>query len=209
MKLEELEKALDLQQRAYRLLIWIGREQPTLLDVNALSSSAACALWVKRHWNVFPAEHRPELSEIDAFGKMLSSYLNTSFHLQGEAGALRLARGRAFKNGQSRKYGQRRDAQTAAELSKLALTYLAQDEGLQLTEESITAILNDEALSAAVGLWAYGCELVRRSQFASQGAAVHHLWTELDEKKRRRLTAEEIWKARSILAAELKRRGRK
>jgi hypothetical protein len=48
-----------------------------------------------------------------------------------------------------------------------------------------------------LSLWAYGRELIRRTQFTSQGTAV--LWLALDEKVRTRLSAESIWKARERL----------
>jgi hypothetical protein len=208
MNMEELEKALDLQKRAYALLLWIGKHAQQLLDQQALSSSTLCIDCLKRHGDEFPTELRPGSSELDGFAKMLTSFFDTSFHLEGGDGSdARLVRGRKFKDGRNRKYAQGRAEQAAAELSRIAVASLAQDEAIAIEDEAVSAILKDDAVASMVSLWAYGCELVRRSQFSSQGPAVHRLWLELDENKRKRLNAEQIWKARSILVEALRRKG--
>jgi hypothetical protein len=206
MNITELESALDLQKRAYALLLWTGKEARRLLADESLSSSAKCADWLKRHLNEFPVELRPGADEFDGFAKMLTSFFNTSFHLEGAGGNVRLIRGRKFKDGRNKKYAQGRAAEVAEELTRVAIASLAKEEGVRLEGDLIANILKDDALTAQVSLWAYGCELVRRSQFASQGSAVHHLWLELDEKKRRGLNAEAIWKARSALVEALKKK---
>lgn len=206
MNIAELENALDLQKRAYALLLWTGREARRLLDDESLGSSAKCAVWLKRYLNEFPVELRPAANEFDGLARMLTSFFNTSFHLEGTGSNVRLVRGQKFKDGRNKKYAQGRAAEAAEELTRLAITSLAKDEGVLLEENLISSISNDDALTAQGSLWAYGCELVRRSQFASQGPSVHRLWLELDEKKRRRLNAEAIWEARSILIQALRKK---
>ena len=205
MNITELESALDLQKRAYALLVWTGKEARRLLDDESLGSSAKCADWLKSHLHEFPVELRPAADEFDGFAKMLTSFFNTSFHLEGAGRNVRLVRGRKFKDGRNKKYAQGRAAAAAEELTRVAIGSLAKDEGMLLEEAVVFNVLNDDALAVQVSLWAYGCELVRRSTFASQGPAVHHLWLELDEKKRRRLSAEAIWEARSFLIEALKK----
>lgn len=206
MNITELERALDLQKRAYALLLWTGKEARRLLADESLSSSAKCADWLKRHFNEFPVELRPGPDEFDGFAKMLTSFFNTSFHLEGSGGNKRLVRGRKFKDGRNKKYAQGRAADAAEELTRLAVASLAEEEGVRLEENIISSISKDGALAEQLSLWAYACELVRRSQFASQGPAVHQLWLELDEKKRRSLNAEVIWQARSVLIEALKKK---
>jgi len=201
MNIDKLENALNLQKRSYALLLWAGEHAQHLLDQETLSSSNRCIDWLKRHWNKFPVELRPGLSQLEPFAKMLTSFFATSFHLEHEGSDARLVRGRKFKDGRNKKYANGRAADAAAELSRMAIICLAEGEGILVRDrdELVEAVLKDDAVADALSLWAYACELVRRSQFASQGPAVHHLWLELDEKKRRRLSAEEIWKARSVL----------
>jgi hypothetical protein len=202
----ELENALDLQKRAYALLLWTGKEAAHLIDNEMAASPCRCADWLKRHLNEFPAELRPAPAEFDVFAKMLASFFNSSFHLEGSGASARLVRGQKFKDRRNKKYAHGRAIEAAAELSRLAVISLAQDAGITPQDEAVSAILNDPALGEMVHLWAYACELVRRSRFASQGSAVHHLWLELDDKKRRRLDADEIWKERSVLIEALRRK---
>ena len=132
MNLADLERAADLQKRAYALLLWTGREARRLLEYESLSSSAKCADWLKRHLNGFPVELRPEANEFDGFAKMLTSFFTTSFHLEGTGSNVRLVRGRKFKDGRNRKYAQGRAAEAAEELSRVAIASLAKEEGVRL-----------------------------------------------------------------------------
>lgn len=206
MNIVELENVLDLQKRAYSLLLWTGKEASNLLDQQSLSSSSRCVHWLKHHLNEFPIDLRPAPAELDQFAMMFTSFFNTSFRLEGTGRSARLVRGRKFKDGRNRKYAQGRAAEAAGDLSRTAVASLAETEGIVVRDQFVSKILKDESLADSVGLWSYACELVRRSQFASQGPAVHHLWLELDQEKRKRLNAEEIWKARSILIQALKRK---
>lgn len=206
MKIEELEKALHLQKSAYALLLWFAKEASDLLVEEALTNAAACVPWLNRHLNQIPSDSRPKPDDVYAFALMLTSFFNTSFHLERTGVKVRLVRGRKFKDGRNRKYAQGRAELAATELTRIALKALVDEESILSPDSLVNAVLGDETLQAAVSLWSYGCELVRRSQFASQGPAVHHLWLELDEQKRRRLNAETIWKARSRLIDALRKK---
>lgn len=206
MNFEKMERALDLQRRSYALLLWVGQNARRLVDQESLSSCRSCVDWLKRHWNEFPVELRPRLHELDAFAKMLTSFFTTSFHIDAKNGTARLVRGQKFKNGRSKRYAAGKAEEAASELSSIAIASLAEGEGVLLQKGVAEAILKDETISDALSLWSYGCELVRRAEYASQGPAVHHLWKELDEKKKRRLTAEEIWKARAVLIEALRKK---
>lgn len=206
MKFEELERAFDLQKRSYALLLWIGQNARRLLDQETFGSCRSCVDWLKRHWNDFPVELRPGLDELEAFAKMLTSFFTTSFHIDAKNGTARLIRGQEFKNGRSKKYAAGKAAENAAELSSIAIASLAETEGILLENDVRAAVFIDDKISEALSLWSYGCELVRRSEYASQGPAVHHLWKELAEKKKKRLNAEEIWKARTVLIEALRKK---
>lgn len=206
MNFEQLERALDLQKRSYALLLWIGQSTRRLLDREALNSCTSCVDWLKRHLNEFPVELRPGLAEMDVFAKMLTSFFTTSFHVEVKEGNARLVRGQKFKNGRSKKYGASKASETAADLSSIAIASLAAEESVLFEQGVAEALLRDETISDAVNLWSYGCELVRRSEYASEGPAVHHLWKELDDEKRKRLNAEEIWKARTVLIEALNKK---
>lgn len=206
MNIEELEKAVDLQKRSYSLLLWLAKEAAGLLMEEALTSTKGCVPWVKRHLNQIPSDSRPKPGDVDAFALMLTSFFNTSFHLERTGVKVQLVRGRKFKDGRNRKYAQGRAELAAAELTRIAVKALADEVAIPSPDNLVNEILADETLNEFVSLWSYGCELVRRSQFASQGPAVHHLWLELDEQKRKRLNAEAIWKARSSLIEALRKK---
>ena len=172
MNFEGLEAALDLQKRAYALLLWIGREasaRPHLLDAEALGSSTLAAHWLTRNLNVFPTELRPHLDELHPFALMLTSFFNTSFHVKHSGTARRLVRGQNFKDRRNKKYATSRAENAAEELCRLAINAIAEEEGVPAPSGVVDELIQDDALNAAVSLWAYGCELVRRSQFATQG----------------------------------------
>jgi hypothetical protein len=206
MNIEDIATALDLQKRAYALLLWTARKAARLLEADSLAANVSCERWLARHWNVFDTEVRPPLGELKPLALMLTSFFNTSFHLEGEGERRKLVRGRKFKDKRNKKYALGRAGADAVELSRLTLESLAQEEGIPAPGAAIEAVLHDETLAEDLSLWSYGCELVRRTHFASQGPAVHHLWLEVDENKRKNLSAELIWKSREQLVEGLKKK---
>ena len=85
----ELRRAVDLQQRSYRLLRWMGEAIPKGIVSfdrvhRAVSAVEAAADWVGFHYQNIPIEARPPSKAPDdlaAFANMLTSYLETSFDL--------------------------------------------------------------------------------------------------------------------------------
>jgi hypothetical protein len=208
MKLSELQNALELQKRAYSLLLWLAKQGSAcsgLLDAEALSTPALCERWFNQNLNYLPREIRVDPGEIERFARMLSSFFNTSFHFEKTELGPRLVRGQKYTDIRHKRHVRRRAEERACELVRLALRALVLEERLTCPEEVIDEILHDSSLAAALHLYAYGCELVRRTEFATQGRPVHHLWLELDEVERKTLTAETIWKGRAKLVNALKR----
>jgi len=87
------------------------------------------------------------------------------------------------------------------------LVGLAEEQSLELPPNILEKVM-ESGLAADLALWAYGRELIRRTQFASQGGAVHRLWLALDEKARKRLSAEAILSARERLLQWLQTNGK-
>jgi hypothetical protein len=79
------------------------------------------------------------------------------------------------------------------------LTGLADEQNVTLQPETLEQPFIEPEVFKNLTLWTYGCELVRRCHYASQGAGVHRLWLELDEKVRKNLSAKAIWQARAGL----------
>ena len=210
MDLTELQTIVDLHKKAYGLLLWLNgqaRSRPALLkgaQAESLASTERCVAWLKRHLNDFPVELRPRPDEFQVFGHLFSSFFSTSFRVvetQGwDAVETSLSRGaKSFRGRRHKKYTERREERAADELKRLALAGLAEERGLNLPANSLAQAVMEPSLAGDLALWTYARELIRRTQFPSQGGAVHRLWLALDEKVRKRLSAESIYEARDRL----------
>src|ERR1035438_2722206 len=87
MKLEDLEKAVEVQQKAYGLLLWLkqrARTHPELFSaekVEPFASGDSCVAWVRRQSGGFPHQFRPTAGQVREFGFVLSSFFTTSFRI--------------------------------------------------------------------------------------------------------------------------------
>src|SRR5207253_1052617 len=173
-----------------------------IAQAESLASTERCIAWLKRHLNDFPVELRPRPDEFQVFGHLFSSFFSTSFkvvEIQGwdNTKETSLSRGaKSFRGRRHKRHTERRQESAAGELKQLALIGLADEHAIKLPASTLEQALMELSLAEDLNLWAYGRELIRRTQFASQGGAVHRLWLALDENIRKRLSAESIWKAR-------------
>ena len=99
----------------------------------------------------------------------------------------------------AKKRAQEKDRQSAHNLQLIVLEELAVEHDIDLTRAQIEALAAEPEVAESLNLWSYAHELMRRSQFASQGAAVHQMWLSLDKKARENLDADTIWQARERL----------
>lgn len=225
MQKQEIARVLDLQQRAYNLLLWISdqaRHQPDLLsesNIEQLRYAPGCDEWVRHMMGLFPEKLRPQEADISAFAHLLSSFFNTSFHVAtvNESnwsgrysnydtwtttklvpGAPKTTKGPAAK-----KRAQEKDRQSAHNLQLIVLEELAIENDFDLTRAQIETLAAEPDVAESLNLWSYAHELIRRSRFASQGAAVHQMWLSLDKKTRESLDADTIWQAREQLCRAL------
>ncbi|MEK7779894.1 MAG: hypothetical protein AAB370_00165 [Verrucomicrobiota bacterium] len=212
MKLEEIETAVEVQRKAYQLLLWLkqrARTNPDLFrseQIEPFATGATCEEWVRRCSDSFPTQWRPLAEEVRAFAYVLSSFFKTSFRIAEVrhwdevettlVAGLRGIRGRRHKQ----KLAQRQ-TQDAQDLRRLSLNLLSEECGQIVTAEDIEHAGADPEFSQQLTRYAYGVELVRRCHYASQGTVVHRLWLELDESVRKNLSASTIWKAREYLVA--------
>lgn len=220
MEKHELEKVLELQARAYELLMWINAQaasEPALLSeesVQALKYAASCRAWIEHRGGSFPQHLRVEAGDMDAFAHLLSAFLSTSFRVEeashssrrpgsygwGTETRRRLVAGATPARSRA---SRAKIEESARNLQLIALEELAIENDLDLPHASLQVLVEREDLQIARALWSYGHELVRRSKFASQGASVHAMWRALDEKSRRKLDVDEFWSARQVLVTVL------
>ena len=221
MTREELRQILNLQNRAFQLLMWIGRQarqRPELLSsesVEALKHADTCEDWLTQHDAGLPYHLRVAQGERRAFAYLLSSFFNTSFHVEQasiwngwirEGSRPMLRPGLASSGGKGKAHRRRhsqKQLEVAGELQRLALASLAEENGHNLSREQSQRLASEPELAADLNVWSYAYELHRRSQFASQGAAVHRLWKAIEAEERTKLDADQIWQARERLAAAI------
>ena len=208
MELSELERVVRLHKMAYDILLWLKQEahsRPGLLsedETRLLESGETGMIWVKRHLNELPLEIRPHPDQFRPIGFLLSSFFQTSFRVgevmtwNGTAETTLVRGSKKIRDVRHKRHTDRRESQAAEELKRIAIMALAAENGVSVLPELIEQALTNSETARDLTLWSYGCELARRTEFASQGSPVHRLWLELDEKTRKRFSAESIWQAR-------------
>jgi len=214
MNQQQIERTLKLHKRAYSLLMWLkeqARNNRSLLDARALeaiSSAKSCEDWVLRHLSMIPVQLRPEGSDVPTFSHLFSSFFTTSFRVGQvrwwETVETTLVTGaKTVRGRRHKKHSERREDMAATELKRLALEALAKEEGLACDPLLIRQAVAAEAIGQYLSIWTYVRELVRRAEFASQGASVHRLWLALEERTRKNLSVEAVWQARMNLVGWL------
>ena len=211
-----LARVVDLQGRSYRLLRWVGeslRSGTLRFGVvhDTLEWSVAAREWVGRNRESLPPDVRPSPDELDAFAHLFASYLSTSFDLAGQASVQKASttgcycRFCAYLVAASRlrvKTPDRKAAQGARQMKELYLSALASETGTPLPYPALDALLSDPTLAEDIAWATYGREIVRRSQFASQGEGVLVLWREIAWDKRGKIRKNFALSAERILRAE-------
>ena len=192
LQIEELTRIVDLHQRSYSLLNWV-RDQ---LDANtldftatheAMSASEAARDWVSRNLGHLPEDIRPASDDLDEFSHLFSSFLATSFELiespqsrlYSSCGCFcsmcaYLTAGDRLK---TRKIKQKAPAEAVA-MKKLYLQSLAKELDLADSPRTPALALDDASLHLDLAKATYATELLRRSEFASQGEGSLVLWRE-------------------------------
>lgn len=214
MNQEQIERTLKLQKLAYALLMWLkeqARKDRSLVEpetVEAISSAGSCEEWLAQRLPIIPAQLHPSPHDFTAFTRLFSSFFTTSFRVGqvywGERAETTVVAGVKELHGRRhKKHSERRAEQAAIELKRLALTALAETEELPCDALLAERAVVSEAVAKDLSLWTYVRELVRRTEFASQGPGVHRLWLALDERTRKNLAVEAVWKARKNLVGWL------
>lgn len=220
---EALETVVELQQKSYRLLQWVrdalGAGTLPFPTVHAAMDAAEAArMWLGRNWESLPRETRPERTELDAFAYLFVSYLQTSFDLIEAPGTRLVSSGRCYcafcaylvpGNSLRVRTPDQKAKRKARQMKELYLSGLARETGHAAAYAMIENLLGDPALAEEIAYATYGRELLRRSEFASQGEGVLVLWREIawdargKIKKNFVLSAERIGAAERTLAARL------
>ena len=189
----QLEDTIELHEKSYRLLTWVNgalKRNVMKFDVlhEAMSAAEAAKEWIGRHYETIPLHARPSKSKIPAFANLFASYLATSFELEKSPGTplesycgcycpmcSYLSKADYLKVRKLSKNARK----AAYELKSVYLTVLSEELELPMIRPEIDQLLNDKEIYPAIALAAYGYELIRRTEFASQGEGILALWREI------------------------------
>jgi hypothetical protein len=199
-----LTRVLSLHQRAYDVLMALGREalrDPAVLSreaEDALTDARRAGAWLRQHgWcsDVEPRDH-------DALGRLVGSFFHTSFHVArfewaGEADAqLRLGPGRAAP-------AEARRARHGGSAAYEALHRILRDEARHAAPTTLRAVARSRGLREDVALWTYAVGLVARARGDGEGRGDWETWRSMRRAGRRALDVDAVWDARARLLEAL------
>jgi hypothetical protein len=221
---DEVRRVVDLQQKSYELLKWVNDALRTgTLSFSAIHEATtlaeAAADWLRRQRANLPPSLRPAESDLEPFAHLFVSYLTTSYQMKENPGTvLRSAHHGCFcyfcsylaaANHLTVRTPDKKASARARELKDLYLSALAQELAIPLSPTEREALITHPTLAEAVTYATYGKELIRRSQFASQGEGILVLWREIAWEKGRlkkkfSLSADRILASEAALVAHLR-----
>ena len=186
---KHLRDIVILHEKSFALLKWVraalkeGSVSFAVIHGNTDSASAAVE-WIRRHVNNIPNDARPDAEQIPAFARLFLSFLTTSFRLKPNSMQLVSKCGclcsycsylRAGPDLEPRTPS-KKDVRTATELKRIYLGKIATEIGIVETNAIVEALLESVEISEDISVATWGSELLRRSEYASQGEAVLALW---------------------------------
>jgi hypothetical protein len=225
---KRIHELVELHEKSFALLRWVKaslkRGSLSFSLVHDTTDSAAAATeWIRRHFENIPPDARPGEAQIPMFSRLFVSFLTTSFRLNANSRRLVSACGcrcfycaylQAGPNLDPR-MPSKKDAQIAGELKRIDIGKLAYDMGVSHASQVVERLLGTSDLATDISMATWGAELVRRSEFASQGEAVLALWRQFawqnnSPKPRFKITAKKLIDAeqdivQSIRAADVSR----
>jgi hypothetical protein len=216
----ELEEAVEIGNRAYRLIRWVGDavQQGFITFTRAhvyASDAEAAAAWIAEHYHNLPADARPPVASgraFDRFANYFASYLNTSFELIERPG-LQLRSSHlgcmcsccSYLAAAPHLKTRRVSASDKMRASRLKLDYLRQralDLNLSIPDLALEKLATSDATSAQVALLAYSTELLARCAGRRSGAASLALWRQFAWSRSGSPKPDFVLRADSIFAAE-------
>ena len=227
---QQLEHAVDLQQRSYRLLKWLADAVRSGLiqfeSAHAFTSLPdAASSWLSEHIQNIPPDARPDRADIPTFAKFFSTYLENSFDLDTNPGKQLYSPGaHCFcpmcswlidaPNLKTKKI-RSADKKRAHRMRSAAIQQIATEQDIAITDVDIEELLTDDSNYEKASLLAYGFDLFRRMNGIANGPAALALWRGFawnrsgSPKPRFQLTAELILNAEDNFVRILKEQAHK
>lgn len=186
-----ISHAIDMHQRSYKLLQWVASAVKdgfisfkTAHDYSSLPDAAAG--WIVGHHNNIPDNARVPIDCLPEFTAFFSTYLINSFDLVDSPDKQLYSPGAhcfcpmcswliEAPNLKTKKLTMA-DKRRANKLRLQAVSQLAIQNSITISDDSITALLDDEQNHYNASLLAYGCDLLRRLNGIATGPAILSLW---------------------------------
>lgn len=207
-------EVVELHHKSYDLLRWVRASlQKGVLSFSVVhtntDTAAAAEEWISRHMTNLPADVRPRADQVPTFAKLFISFLTTSYRLKSNSVRMvdsccccsSCAYLQAGPNLEARTPS-KKDSQTAHQLKRIYLRELADELGSSNAAQIPDLLLGRKESAESIARATWGRELMRRSEFASQGEAVLTLWRQCNwnvdgrnwgaDGKPRNVTAKEI-----------------
>jgi len=220
-----LERAIELQQRSYKLLHWMTEAiDRGFISFGAAhdfaSLPAATHVWLDRHYAVLPMAARPLREDLRAFSNLFATYLTSSFELRRDPGVRRLSEDECACSACTWLVAIPRlqpktlrpvDRRRGHALQVRAIKELALASDLVVSEDVAETILAERRYREAAGLVAYARELEHRLDGVTVGPATLVLWRSFAwneagaPKPRFALTAKMVLAGQTALLAALAR----
>jgi len=187
---DQLEHAIAIQNRCFKLLQWLGKAvQSGFVSASkarhVADTSLAARDWVSTHYQNLPLDCRPAPEDLEPFANFFGTYLETSFDLVAQPQndyasddgcycplCRRLADPRHLR---PKSLGHA-DKERAMKLRVRRMEMLAREEGLPSYELLIKASLEDQEVKHFASYAAYGSALLDRLKGISGERAVLALW---------------------------------
>lgn len=190
---QRLAIAIEIRDRSYQLLMWIGSaiDKGLVLPSRAAHHSGgpeAAIEWLRSNYRIIPEHIRPEESSIDEFAAFFSTYLISSFDVVQKPGTK--GEGPIPRFGctcdlcvriinaphlQAKKLFAR-DKRRAEMLMSESVRELSTEHGIKLTEQQATQLVTEQSTRRAAAYIAYGKWLILRLHGEADGPALLALW---------------------------------
>ncbi len=222
---DQIESAVDIQKRCYKLLRWVGdaidRGFITFSRAHDYASAADAAYdWIEEHYQNLPEDARPDHDQLRPYSNFFGSYVTTSFDLIPEPGVrlesscgcyCELCSHLVNVSHLQAKKPSKSDKQRAKRKCVSRIEMLANEEGLSIPPDLAAAISDLHPRSAAYSTYAQS--LLDRIEGSQGGLHVLALWRMIAWKpegspiKGFTLEAEDIFEAEHELVGAIARSG--
>lgn len=184
----ELQNALEIQERCFKLLRWLENAIREGLVTASMAhavtdESHAVQGWLEAHLGDIPPECLPNPDQMEPFAHFFSTYLETSFDFIAKpadryvsACCCGCCQYLAAPQHVRPKSLTKADKDRAEKLRLRRLEMLAREEGRPSFELHLREALKDEKVRMAASFSAYGAALLDRLKGISDGPAVLALW---------------------------------